>query len=36
MFEKWITPFFSKMVTPKGPDDDLPIREEEELMGHAP
>ena len=36
MFEKWITPFFSKLVTPKGPDDDLPIREEEELMGHAP
>jgi HAE1 family hydrophobic/amphiphilic exporter-1 len=36
MFEKWITPLFSHMITPKGPDDDLPIRDDEELIGHAP
>jgi len=31
-FEKWITPKFSRLVTPKSPGDDAPFEEEETLV----
>ena len=36
MFEHLVTPFFSRFVTPKTLEDDLPIRDEEELLSQKP
>jgi HAE1 family hydrophobic/amphiphilic exporter-1 len=35
MFENFFTPFFRPLITPKVPDDDLPIRDEEDALGNA-
>ena len=31
-FENFITPFFGHLITKKSPDDDLPIRDDEDLI----